>query len=73
MAKKKMTSKRAAELYTTTIACRLNESWLATNPYLLFTYINQYLPILQGLLTKIVGPKRTKEILHSQNQKKSEY
>eukprot|EP01084_Bolivina_argentea_P278264 475290_1 len=70
--KKKMTSERAAKLYVTVIACRITESWLAHNPYLLFVYVMQYLPCLTSILTKYVGRSRMKDVLHKQQQKKKE-
>ena len=70
MKKKKMTSERAADLYVSVMNGGITESWLAGNPYLLFCYVQQYLPFLRGYLAKIVGPMRTKEILRKQNKAK---
>ena len=66
--KKKMTSQRAAQLYVTVMACNIGEAWLAHNPILLFTYIQQYLPFLRLYLVKLIGPMRMKSILHKQNE-----
>merc|ERR1712048_956103 len=58
--KKKMTAERAAELYVTAIACGINEAWLTYSHILLFAYICQYLPCLESVLVKVIGPRRMK-------------
>eukprot|EP01084_Bolivina_argentea_P016352 30603_1 len=68
IAKKKMTAERASQLYLTVIRYRITEAWLANNPILIFIYIMQYLPCLEGIFTKYIGPKRMKKILHKKKK-----
>ncbi|ESO02714.1 hypothetical protein HELRODRAFT_65082 [Helobdella robusta] len=43
---KKMTSSRCAELMLVAIVNKLQEVWIARQPFLFFTYLNQFLPQL---------------------------
>lgn len=54
----RVTAERCAELMTTAMYYDLPEVWIAKQPFLLFTYVGQYLPWLYFKLGRGVGKKR---------------
>lgn len=52
----RMTLKRCAKLYVTTLEYSITESIISTNPVLVFTYIKQYLPAIFHPFTKLILP-----------------
>jgi dehydrogenase/reductase SDR family protein 7 len=57
-----MTAQRCADLMATAIARYLPEVWLSPNPFLLFTYLYEYLPLFSK---RILVPAVSKSLVES--------
>lgn len=52
---KRMSTSRCTELCAIAIANKLHEVWIALNPVLLITYVNQYFPNLYKIISSRIG------------------
>jgi len=52
-----MRTDRCAHLYSTSMAHDIFESWISPKPILFYGYLKQYLPILSGPLTPLLGKR----------------
>jgi dehydrogenase/reductase SDR family protein 7 len=65
---KKMPTVRCSSLVLKGLWHGLDEMWIAHQPFLLFTYLTQYLPGLSRLYaTKIAGPARIRALTQGEN------
>ncbi|XP_070577036.1 dehydrogenase/reductase SDR family member 7-like [Ptychodera flava] len=67
----RMATGRCGQIIVTSIANRLNEVWCSRNPFLLFTYIAQYMPSVCRLFSKFYGRQRIKVIRKHVQEKKT--
>mmetsp|Transcript_25718 Transcript_25718/g.43328 ORF Transcript_25718/g.43328 Transcript_25718/m.43328 type:complete len:317 (+) Transcript_25718:58-1008(+) len=59
---KKMTTPRFVNLFLRGLARDVDEMWISTQPFLLLTYMAQYMPWLSRQIGRVVGPSRVKAI-----------
>jgi len=60
---KKMATKRCTALMTRGIYYEMSELWIAQNPILLFTYLQQYFPaLMRTVFSRIAGPGRIRAL-----------
>lgn len=65
---KKMATIRCSELILKGLYHNLDEMWIAGQPFLLFTYLTQYLPGVSRLYaSKIAGPARIRALSQGEN------
>jgi hypothetical protein len=62
--RRKMSTKRCAELMAVGVAHRLPEMWITIQPPLAMPYMYQLFPrLMRGLFENVIGPQRVKTIL----------
>lgn len=65
---KKMETARCSQLMAKGIFHRVDEMWISPQPYLAFTYLNQYAPwLFRQIMTNVVGPQRVKALKEGGN------
>lgn len=65
---KRMTAARCTELIMKGLYYDLDEMWISEQPFLLMTYIADYMPfVARTLLVKYFGPVRVKAVKSGQN------
>jgi len=64
---KKMPTERCTELMAKGMYHRVEEIWISHQPFLLFTYVSQYMPRVSRVLAKILGPARVKALKEGTN------
>ena len=65
---KKMPTERCTHLVAKGLYHDIDEMWISDQPFLLFTYLTQYMPwIARKIFVKVAGPARINAIKHGKN------
>uniref|UniRef100_A0A0G4HI01 Ketoreductase domain-containing protein n=1 Tax=Chromera velia CCMP2878 TaxID=1169474 RepID=A0A0G4HI01_9ALVE len=66
--KRRMPTKRFAELMAAAMHAKLHETWISPHPELLYTYLAQYSPLFYSFLSTKLGPGRVRQFRAAQKK-----